>query len=375
MKKIASVLLSSFLLMSVASAKQVMVDGVGFDKDSAVRDAMRNAVENVVGTYVDSRTLVENSVVSLDEIYAKSQGFVKDIQILNESNNGYEYQIKAQIDVDTNPDAKLMSKLNMIMMLNDPRIAVIIRKKTIPTNSENMYSEPVDENDALSETLINEKLIEMGFKHVVDAPVVAKLKKIAVLNSLYSGNSEEFEESGNYGVDYLVLGTSHLSASKIELPDGQGGYAASLLTTGRAQLTVKLIKFDTGEIVSTYVVDGQAADNSDVFAQNKAIKVAAEKACVELEKKFKKLAAQPFSGVQFTITASDDTLVDEIVKNLRKNKSVNGVIVRERNGEKTVLDVDSSQKPHMLIRSLKNNTDMGIFVENISGSSVEVVVS
>ena len=30
---------------------------VGIDKDSAVRDAMRNAVENVIGTYIDSLQL------------------------------------------------------------------------------------------------------------------------------------------------------------------------------------------------------------------------------------------------------------------------------------------------------------------------------
>ena len=32
----------------------------------------------------------------------------------------------------------------------------------------------------------------------------------------------------------------------------------TLLTTGRADLSIRIIKFDTGDIVSTYNVEGQA---------------------------------------------------------------------------------------------------------------------
>ena len=94
-----------------------------------------------------------------------------------------------------------------------------------------------------------------------------------------------------------------------------------------------------------------------------------------LENAFKKLAAQPFNGLKFIVTASDESIVDDLVKELRKTKGVQNVIVRDKNGDKTILEVDSVQKPHILIKALRDKSGLGIFVEKISNSSVELNVS
>ena len=105
------------LLTSSAAAQQVVADGTGTDQESALRDASRNAVEQVVGTLVDSRTLVQNAAVQLDEIYTKSQGFVTDIKLLSQTKQAGMVHVRARVDVNTNPDAQLMGQLNMLMML------------------------------------------------------------------------------------------------------------------------------------------------------------------------------------------------------------------------------------------------------------------
>ena len=157
-------LFAVFILFSnVALAQQVTVDGVGADKESALRDAMRNAVEAVVGTMIDSRTLIDKNVVALDEIYSKSQGFVKDIKILQESQTGGMYRIKANVDVNTNPDTQLMNRLQMIMLLNDPRIAVVVLRgnsgSSAPVSDENgnmINGQSNNGTDQISETALNE---------------------------------------------------------------------------------------------------------------------------------------------------------------------------------------------------------------------------
>ena len=371
LKKIFGIGMGCLLMASVAFAQEVTVDGVGVDKDSAVRDAMRNAVENVIGTYIDSRTLVDKSVVALDEIYAKSQGFVKNINILNENRYGGEYRVTARIDVDTNPNAQLMSKLNMIMLLNDPRIAVVVVEKTI---DENMGGTRLSIDD-VTESVMNEKLLDMGFTHIVDPQVVAKLKVSSIISGFFNGENNFVDEGDNYGIDYLVLGKANTAASKIMLPGKEGSNVETLLTTGRADLSIRIIKFDTGDIVSTYNVEGQAVDNSGAFATKKALKVAAVKACEKIETSFKKIAAQTFSGIKFIVTASDESIIEDLVSGLRKTKGVQNVIVRDKNGEKTILEVESAQKPHILIKALRDKSGLGIFVEKISNSSVELNVS
>ena len=63
-------------LNNITYAQIADVSGVGEDRDSALRDAKRNAVEQIVGTYINSETLVSQASVVSDEIYAKSFGFI-----------------------------------------------------------------------------------------------------------------------------------------------------------------------------------------------------------------------------------------------------------------------------------------------------------
>lgn len=53
-------------LNNITYAQIADVSGVGEDRDSALRDAKRNAVEQVVGTYINSETLVSQASVVLE---------------------------------------------------------------------------------------------------------------------------------------------------------------------------------------------------------------------------------------------------------------------------------------------------------------------
>ena len=371
-----------FLFTNVALAQQVTVDGVGADKESALRDTMRNAVETVVGTMIDSRTLIDKNVVALDEIYSTSQGFVKDIKILQESQTGGMYRVKANVDVNTNPDTQLMNRLQMIMLLNDPRIAVVVLRGNsgsgAPISDENgnmISGQSNSGTDQISETALNEKLLELGFTHVVDADIVTHLYDLPALRSIYNGGQSGFVHNGNLGIDYLVLGKSETDAQKISLPDDKGNYVETMLTGTKSNLHVKIIKFATGELVGTFSVEGQGIENNTNRADNKALKDAAAKAAKKLEEKFRKLGAQPFTGMRMTVSANDYANVEKLMQELRSVSGVQNVYVRERNGNKTILDVDTTQKPHIIVNSLRQRSKLGVFVENMSNDSVELVVS
>lgn len=383
MKHKFSLLLSAMLIFAnTVLAQTVTVDGTGTDKDGAVRDAMRNAVETVVGTMIDSRTLVEKNVVALDEIYAKSQGFVKDIKILQESQSGGVYRVRASVDVNTDPDTQLMNRLQMIMLLNDPRIAVVVLRNNSSSDTlvydayGNLVNAPGSKGtDQISETALNEKLLELGFTHVVDADTVTRLYDLPALRSIYNGEQNSFVHNGNLGIDYLVLGKSEADSQRISVPDAKGNHVETMLTGTKANLHVKIIKFATGELVGTFSVEGQGIENNSARADNKALKDAAVKAAQKLEEKFRKLGAQPFTGMRMTVSAGDYAAVENLVQELRAVSGVQNVYVRERNGNKTVLDVDTTQKPHAIINSLRQRSKLGIFVENMSNDSADLALS
>ena len=56
---------------------EVVADGTGLTKKTALEDAYRHAVQQVVGAYVDAETLVKNDKLVEDKVLTYSDGFVK----------------------------------------------------------------------------------------------------------------------------------------------------------------------------------------------------------------------------------------------------------------------------------------------------------
>ncbi len=264
-----------FMMSATAAAQSVVVDGFGTDERSALKNASRTAVEEVAGTFIDSRTLVEDAAVKLDQIYTKAQGFVTNTEILEKKQENGLVHLRARINVDTNPDAQLMNNLSMIMMLNDPRIAVVV-------------SQADGSHDETAESALDDKLLELGFSHVVAAEQVAGTNLLGlrdVVGRMAAGQS--------LGADYLVLGSLRTSAADISLPDGEdGSYRKTLLKTGDASLTVQVIRTATGEVVGTFTTTAKGVGNSGSTAKVKAVQKASAKAASHLEEKFRHLGSE-----------------------------------------------------------------------------------
>lgn len=364
LRKTIGFCLSMLLMAGSAAAQQVNVTGMGADRESALRDVMRMGVENVVGTFVDSKVLVDRSVVVMDEINTNSRGFVRDIKVLNEGQRNGSYVIDALVDVDTNPNGQLMSKLQLVMGLNDPRIAVIVLKN----------KSGVVENDENAETAMNDKLLELGFSHVVDAAIVSRIYDAALLNSIYNGERNLSGNNGNMGADFLVLGKATPRSQNVQIPNYRGGngYQSTMLNTGTAQLNVKVIKLATGEIVATYSVDAKGMGNSLEWAEDEALKQAAVLSANKLEEKFKKLQTNLIGGVQLNITCGNANKVDRIVEAIKAIHGVNGVVLREQNGSKYVFSIDTLQTPGSIVANLRRDRTLGVNVGGVTASSATI---
>ena len=282
MKKILLTLIAMLMMSATSMAQSIIADGFGEDKNAAYLDAQRNAVEQVAGSFIDAETLVENSVAELSRIYSSAQGFVRNVKIISEgrASDGI-YTVRASMDVDSEPNTELMSRLETIMRLNDPRITVIILKDNAAAGT----------HDDLAESALNDCLLNVGFSHVVDADIVANLENAVLLERIYNGEKGLVGVGSSYGADYLVLGKSHASTNQITLPDYHGGYKTLPYSNAFADLTARIVKLSTGEIIGTFTVKGAGTPgaNADTVERD-AIQNAAQKAAVELEKKFKKLA-------------------------------------------------------------------------------------
>ena len=364
MKKLIGLCLGLTLLSSTALAQVTTVDGVGTDKDSAVRDAMRNAVEQVIGTFIDSRTLVDKSVVALDEIYAKSQGYVRQIQILREGRDATGYRLTAQIDVDTNPNSQLMDRLGMIIALNDPRIAVVVGYHDNYGQNDQKEKYPM-----VCEAAMNNKLISLGFQHVVDSSNIRDEK-----GSVYYENKV---------TDYMVLGLLDINTNDINLPSyssyTQEGMFDNSAETGlvmsMAELDVKVIKTDTQEVIGEFRVESDAIKNSQNSVENKAIVDIGKKAAEKLRGIFSRKAADVNSGLKIIArTESYDNIV-RLDKALKGIPGIRNVEIKNYTGGKATIEIDTSMKPQSIYRLIKDQGKLNVFLEQSTANTIEISIS
>ena len=264
--------LAMILTMQTVCAQSVTVSGVGSDRESAVRDAERNAVESVAGVYIDAQALMQNLVVQLDDVYTKAQGFITQVNVISETQEGGNYRVQASIDVNTNPDSALMNRLQTIVQLNDPRIAVVILDEEALAGAGVGY----DGHDNTVETALNDQLLQMGFSHVVDANRVSQLQNSQALNDIYNGVTRLSALEAARRVDYLVLGKGSADAYTVKVANYHGGYNETNMRSASAELNIKVINYATGAIVGTYAAEGQGADNTPRLAAKAAKKEAAQ---------------------------------------------------------------------------------------------------
>ena len=373
MKKLLIALALSLAMMQTAFAQTVTVDGVGVDRDSAMRDAARMAVEQVAGMYINSNTVVSNTSVEMDEILSHAQGYVQNIQVISESMNGGEYRVRASVDVNTDPNSAFMKRMDAVMRLSDPRIGVVILSddEDLDHNFDGLPG-----HDTILETALNERLLTVGFKHVVDVSLLSQLQDSSVLNAVYRGDSRlPYDgDASARPIDYLVIGRSHAEGYKVKLPDNHGGYVETQMSSARTHLDLKIISFGTSTIIGTYSVDGQGVENSPALAARKSRQAAAGKAAEKLEQQFLKAAASGFSGIQLTVRANDFSLVEKLVRELKELRGVQDVYVRGTSAGKTTIDIASAQKPFTILQMLQRETDLSIFVESTSDSELKIAL-
>ena len=373
MKKILIALFLCMALAQTALAQTVTVDGVGVDRDSAMRDAARMAVEQVAGMYINSNTVVSNTSVEMDEILSHAQGYVQNITVISESMNGGEYRVRASVDVNTDPNSAFMKRMDAVMRLSDPRIGVVILSddEDLDHNFDGLPG-----HDTILETALNERLLTVGFKHVVDVSLLSQLQDSSVLNAVYRGDSRlPYDgDASARPIDYLVIGRSHAEGYKVKLPDNHGGYVETQMSSARTHLDLKIISFGTSTIIGTYSVDGQGVENSPALAARKSRQAAAVKAAEKLEQQFLKAAASGFSGIQLTVRANDFSLVEKLVRELKALRGVQDVYVRGTSAGKTTIDIASAQKPFTILQMLQRETDLSIFVESTSDSELKIAL-
>lgn len=271
-------LASCFLFVSPSYSQQITsitVEGIGaivkgdlaIAKDNALNDALRKAVEQAVGTLVQAQTLVDKYQLISDEIYTKSQGYIKKYTIISEKSDLNQGILKVTIQADVSI-GDIKNDLNAIGLLlerkNKPRMMVIIDEKI--GSAESGYSPNLSE----SETVIIQKFTEKGFNFVDQATVKKNIKRNMALQAIAGDDSAAAAIGLEYGAEAVIIGNA---VAKL----AGKGIAGTEMKSIHASVTARAVKADTGEILATASEKGATAHLDETAGGALAIKKASEK--------------------------------------------------------------------------------------------------
>ncbi|MBU4185839.1 MAG: hypothetical protein KKI12_06235 [Proteobacteria bacterium] len=268
MRKVLSILLLFLIcLPTFGHSQEVMVvkargigdiiDGQeGMARDIAVQDALRNAVEQALGTYIKSETVVQNYQLISDQIFSKTEGYIQKYYIQDETATRTLYKIKIEAYVASHKLQNDLAAIGLLMLQkHKPRVMVVIPEQHLTRRKV---------PDPAGETEIIKKLLEKGFK-VVDQSQVKKIRYNDQVRAALAGDDKTAAKIGlQYGAEVIIVGEAFSEFAT------SGGVLGNMISC-RARVEARAIRTDTGEIVAADGKHAAGIDISENIAGKKAL--------------------------------------------------------------------------------------------------------
>jgi hypothetical protein len=295
MKSILYVILSLVLITSLLAqypsqtageVREVVAKGLGAilagdevtARENAIAAALRNAVEQVVGLFVESEVLVENYQTMEDNIYTRTAGYVQKYDIVSTNkqlDNALEVTVRAVVKVsDLRNDLQAIGII--ISRKGKPRTMVLIDERNISAHYVHYFS---DMNT--TETALMDELMNYGFPFVDARQTQTNIARDMVNAALQGDTQAAATIAKRYGAEIIVTG----KAVSKEASGGPSVVRNAGFKSCQANLNLRAVRTDDAVIIAVASAHDVAAHIDEITGGTMALQKAAKKAAVELKDK------------------------------------------------------------------------------------------
>ncbi len=348
-----------FLMLCCSSvfAQSVTATGVGTAPSEAEQDALRSAVEQVMGTLVDSNTLVRNAQLVEDNIYTTSRGFIESYTVMDKRMEGGVWHITIAAEVNTEPNGALMNKLSRMGIiqhsLRDAKIGVIIPEVHITRRIP----------DPAGETAVVKAFLEAGFDNMIDVSTTRYYHNtIAVDMSV-----EQMRNiADSLQADILIVGEAFSERG------GPVPYMTADIISCKARLEAKMYIVRTGQIIAADGTYGAAIDTMETIAAKKALAKAGEEMGRYLTQQLLDHGSGNRQQIEMIVLAANIQDVNTLKNELMHVAGVNDVKFSRWDAGRAALAIRYSGAPQTLYNRLCEQSDMMIEAVEITYNTLTV---
>lgn len=294
-------------------------------RDEALNRALRRAVEQGVGTVIDSESMTQNYQLLSDKIYAQVKGYVKSYNIISD-NSGADgiYKIKVEAVVAMAMLTKDLKALNIIKeKKGNPRVMVLIQE----------FVDGLEQPSELVQAEMEKEFLAKDFP-VVDKSQFQMVKERDVALS-YTNPEKAAVLGREFGAEVVIVGQATCNLLESSMPYGVQVFGYT------ADISVKAIKTDTAGIMATETVSGTERGSGRIPTANKALVTSGKKlANTMMEGIVERWRSEVFNTVNVELVV-ENIQVEE--RDVLKNDlaAIRGVqAVNERSFNKNILILD-----------------------------------
>jgi hypothetical protein len=240
-------------------------------RDRALEDAQRKAVEQAMGTMISSESITQNYQLIDDRILSLSSGYIKSYSIVSESTAGGELEIEiaAKVGMEKLSDS-LQTIKSLIRRMDKPKIMVLIAEQSIREEEQTDADKDSGSvvlsatNLGIAENALIEYFRAKGFEFV-DRQALAG--RIEVADPLTLVNDKE-----------RIRKIAHLTDAQVVIfgqAQSRTGGKVSGIYSGQANISLRALKTDTGEIIAASTAHGAVPFVDPSTANTKALAEAA----------------------------------------------------------------------------------------------------
>ncbi|MBU1627948.1 hypothetical protein KKB18_11320 [bacterium] len=215
----------------IAKGSSPIKDGnIASAKESAKKDAFKQAIEQVVGVFIDNRIRVEKGLLIENRIISKSRGYIKKFDVIGEESikDNYFVTIKAVVSQESIKD-DLEAICLLQEQMNYPRLMILIGSEGKGTD------EAADSARVELERIFTEKCFNL-----IDPAASERLNHdTAYLRNITQNPVNAARIGLEYHADVLILGSISLLRT---------GKTNSGFITSRTRLQIRVIDPTTAKL-------------------------------------------------------------------------------------------------------------------------------
>ncbi|MBI1883872.1 MAG: hypothetical protein HYS08_06660 [Chlamydiae bacterium] len=348
-------MLSGFQLSAQVAETAIEAEGKSVGNslqahDEALNRALRNAIEQGVGSIIDSETMVSNFQLLDDQVYSQVKGYVTSYEVIND-NQGQDglYVIRVRAVVALGLLEKNLKALKITMKRREnPRVMFIFAE----------LIDGLEQAGAVTQTEMERAFLAKDFP-LVDKNQIQMIKERDAALS-YADPQKAAALGRQSGAEMVVVGQA-----TADLIDHSRPYGVSVFAY-RSQISARVIKTDTAEVMVSDDVEGEARGGGRIPTAKDALRFGAGQLADKLMSEMvEKMRSEAYNVVNIQVVASgvNATAKQMLVKTLEEIRGIQSV--NERSFVNNILILDLTVDGAIW-------KDFDVHLENLPGIALAV---